>query len=90
MTAHQFFVDFALASLLILAGQLIRTKIVFFQKYFIPSSVIAGFLGLALGPNGFDILPFTSIGSYAGILIILIFTIVGVNGFSFDKGSGKK
>lgn len=89
MTAHQFFVDFALASILILAGQFIRTKIVFFQKYFIPSSVIAGFLGLALGPNGFALLPFSSIGSYAGILIILIFTIVGVNGFEFKKGSGK-
>src|SRR5699024_6850624 len=26
---------------------------------------------------------------YAGILIILIFTVVGVNGFEFSKGSGK-
>lgn len=89
MTAHNLFVDFALASILILAGQFLRTKIVFFQKYFIPSSVIAGFLGLLFGPNGLDLLPFSSIGSYAGILIILIFTIVGVNGFKFQKGSGK-
>ncbi|HLR35058.1 MAG TPA: sodium/glutamate symporter, partial [Tissierellales bacterium] len=95
MTVHEFFVDFALASLLILAGQLLRSKITFFQRFFIPASMIAGFLGLILGPSVFDILPFSgSISSYAGILIIMIFTIVGVNGFklggSESKGEGKR
>ena len=39
-----------------------------------------------------NILPFSdSIGSYAGVLIILIFTIVGINGFEFgNKGSSKE
>ncbi len=90
MTAHDFFVDFALASLLILAGQFLRSKLSIFQRFFMPASMIAGFLGLVLGPSVLNVLPFSgSIGSYAGILIILIFTIVGVNGFEFKKGSGK-
>ena len=95
MTVHEFFVDFALASLLILAGQLLRSKITFFQRFFMPASMIAGFLGLILGPSVLDILPFSdSVSSYAGILIILIFTIVGVNGFELgggeEAGEGKR
>lgn len=91
MTAYDLFLDFALASILILAGQFLRSKLTIFQRFFMPSSMIAGFLGLILGPNVLNVLPFSgSIGSYAGILIILIFTIVGVNGFEFSKGSGKE
>lgn len=87
MTVYDFFVDFTLASLLILCGQFLRSKLSIFQRFFIPASVLAGFLGLALGPNGFNILPFsTSIGSYAGILIILVFTVVGLNGFEIETG----
>lgn len=90
MTVYDFFVDFTLASLLILCGQLLRSKLSIFQRFFIPASVLAGFLGLALGPNGLNVLPFSgSIGSYAGILIILVFTVVGLNGFEIQKGSGE-
>ena len=55
--------------------------------------MIAGFIGLAMGEQGLGILPFsTSIGSYAGVLIILVFTIVGVNGFKMGetKGAGEE
>jgi len=38
-------------ALLLLLGFVIRLKIKAFQKYYIPSSVIAGFIGLALGPE---------------------------------------
>lgn len=87
MTIYDFFVDFTIASLLILTGQLLRSKVGFFQRFFIPASVLAGFIGLALGRSGFNILPFSeSIGSYAGILIILVFTVVGLNGFKIEKG----
>jgi glutamate:Na+ symporter, ESS family len=37
--------------ILLLAGFGIRLKVKFFQRYFIPSSVIAGFLGMLLGPE---------------------------------------
>lgn len=90
MTVYDLFIDFALASILILIGQILRTKVRFFQRFFIPASMLAGFIGLALGPNLLNVLPFSgSISSYAGVLIIIVFTIVGINGFELDKG-GKK
>lgn len=90
MSIYDFFMDFAIASSLILIGQLLRAKVSFFQRFFIPSSMIAGFLGLLLGGQGLNILPFSeSIGSYAGVLIIIIFTVVGVNGFEFNKTNSK-
>jgi ESS family glutamate:Na+ symporter len=46
----------------------------FIQAYFIPPSLLAGFLGLLVGPNCFGILPLsTQMGTYAGILIAFIF-----------------
>jgi len=51
-----------------------RVKIKWVQQLFIPPSLLAGFIGLAFGPNGFDILPLsTQTGTYAGILIAFIF-----------------
>ena len=44
---YSFLLDFAFASGFVLLGQLIRSKIKFFQYYFVPASLIAGFLGLA-------------------------------------------
>ena len=68
------FVDIGIISLLLLLGKLMRVKIKFIQKLFIPPSLLAGFIGLALGPHGFDVLPISSqTGTYAGILIAFIF-----------------
>lgn len=73
-TPWTLFVDTGIISLLLLAGKLMRVKIKLIQKLFIPPSLLAGFLGLALGPNGFDVLPLsTQTGTYAGILIAFIF-----------------
>ena len=49
MSVTDFLMDFAFASLFILLGQLIRAKVRFIQRFFIPSSMIAGFLGLIAG-----------------------------------------
>jgi glutamate:Na+ symporter, ESS family len=38
-------------SLLLLIGKYLRTKVRFFQNLFLPASLIAGFLGLLLGPD---------------------------------------
>ena len=82
MTVYDMLMDFAFASILILIGQFLRAKVRFFQKFFIPASMLAGFIGLALGSQGFGILPFSgSMGSYAGLLVILVFAIIGLNGF---------
>lgn len=89
MTVYDLLIDFTLASVLILLGQLLRAKITLFQKLFVPPSMIAGFLGLALGSQGVSLLPFSSsIGAHAGVLIILIFTIVGINGFTIGGKGG--
>ena len=48
--------------------------------------MLAGFMALALGKQGLNVLPFSdNIGSYPGVLIILIFAAVGLTGFSFSK-----
>lgn len=73
-TPWTLFVDIGIISLLLLAGKLMRVKISLVQKLFIPPSLLAGFIGLALGPYGFDILPISNqTGTYAGILIAFIF-----------------
>lgn len=67
-------IDLGIVSLLLMLGTLLRAKIKFIQSIFLPASIIAGFIGLALGPNGFDILPFsTNIGTYPSILIAIVF-----------------
>ena len=48
MTVYDLLVDFTIASALILVGQFLRAKIKFFQEFFMPASMIAGFLGLFL------------------------------------------
>jgi len=94
MTVYDLLIDFTIASALILVGQFLRAKVKFFQEFFMPASMIAGFLGLLLGKQFLNILPFSgSAGSYAGVLIILIFGVVGLNGFSgssVGKGSGQR
>jgi len=68
------FIDAALAAMLLLTGQLLRSKITLLQKLSLPSAIIGGFIGLSLGPNGADLLPFSpDYAKYPGILIGLIF-----------------
>ncbi|WP_125141667.1 sodium/glutamate symporter [Clostridium transplantifaecale] len=91
MTVYTVLTDFALASFLILIGQLIRAKVPFIQKYFIPSSLMAGFLGLFAGQEMLNILPFSdSMGSYTSVLMIVIFAAIGINGFTINKGVLKR
>lgn len=91
MTVYSLLMDLCFASILILIGMLIRSKITFVQKSFVPASLIAGFLGLILGPNVLNIIPFSeSISSYAGVLTIFVFSSIGINGFSFSANDMKK
>jgi ESS family glutamate:Na+ symporter len=86
-TPWTLFVDIGIISLLLLAGKLMRVKIKLIQKLFIPPSLLAGFLGLILGPNGFDVIPLsTQMGVYAGILIAFIF---GALPLTAQKVTGK-
>lgn len=58
----------------IFLAKIIRSKVKFIQRLYVPSALIAGFLGLILGKQFLNILPFSNeIGSYAGILIAFVF-----------------
>lgn len=68
------FTDIGLISILLLAGTVIRATVGFVQRMFLPASIIAGILALALGPNGIGLLPFSDqMGTYPSILIAVIF-----------------
>ncbi len=73
-TPWTLFTDMGFLMALMLIGKVIRVYVKFIQKLFIPPSLIAGLLGLALGPNGFDIIPFSeNLGTYAAIMIAMVF-----------------
>lgn len=87
-TPWTLFVDLGIIASLMLVGKLMRVKIKLIQQLFIPPSLIAGFLGLALGPNGFGLLPLSPyLGTYAGILIAFVF---GALPLAAQKSSGQK
>ena len=86
-TPWTLFVDIGIVSALLLIGKLMRVRIKLVQKLFIPPSLLAGFIGLILGPYGFDILPLSNqTGTYAGILIAFIF---GALPLTSQKAQGK-
>jgi ESS family glutamate:Na+ symporter len=72
--------DVCIISGLLVVAQLMRAGIPWLSRFLIPSSMIAGFLGLAFGPGGYDLLPFsrtedgsTLLGTYPGVLITVLF-----------------
>lgn len=66
--------DFGFMALLLLVGKIMRAKIRFFQDFFIPASVIAGFIGLICGPQILDVIPFSPVMSkYAWLLVVMLF-----------------
>ena len=70
-------IDLGIISVLVLAGKYIRVKIPFVQRFLIPPSVLAGVLGLVLGPEVLGWLPLSgNMGTYAGILIAFVFASI--------------
>ena len=73
-TPWTLFTDFGFISFLLLIGKYLRVKVKWIQKLFIPPSLIAGLLGLILGPNGLDWIPFSNyLSDYSAILIAFVF-----------------
>ena len=85
-------IDVCWLGALLLIGKLLRAKLVFLQKLFLPASVIAGFIGLMLGPNLvgkhlITIIPQATINSWAlypGRLINVVFACLFL-GFSIPS-----
>lgn len=87
--------DFATAAVLLFAAKVLRCKLRFIQRAYIPAALIAGFLGLFLGPQLLNVLLFSGeIGNYPSILIAVLFgsMFVGIRGKvsaeSVLKGAG--
>lgn len=60
--------DVAWMSALMLIAKVIRSKVRFIQKLYIPSALIAGFMGLFAGKQFLNVISFSSeISNYAGI-----------------------
>jgi ESS family glutamate:Na+ symporter len=82
-------IDICWLSLLLLIGKYLRAKITLLQKLFLPASVVAGFIGLLLGPYGvgkflFTVIPREMMDSwslYPGRLINVVFACLFL-GFS--------
>ncbi|MBU5303077.1 sodium/glutamate symporter [Eubacterium callanderi] len=67
-------IDFALASLLLVVAQFLRSKLQIFQVLLLPAPLIAGVIGLFSGRYFLNILPFsTEIINYPVFLIIVLF-----------------
>lgn len=85
MTAYDFLMDFALMSILLFIAQILRAKVRIIQKFLLPCSLIAGFLGLFLGNQFLDIIPFSDeVGSYPYMLVVFLFASL----FIGNKRSG--
>ncbi len=84
------FVSMAMLGILLIIGTILRLRVPFFKKYYFPASLIAGFIGLLLGPSVLKVIPQNVVNcwsSMSGKLIVLVFApmLMGKK-----KTSGKK
>lgn len=74
MSVYDVLIDFCFMSGLLIVAQFLRSKLKFLQNYYIPSSLIAGTIGLILGPQVLKVVPWsTEAASYPYLLICVIF-----------------
>ena len=75
MTFRNLFDDMAFACVLLLVGYLVREKISLIRKLYLPSCVVAGVIGLVIGPQVLGLIEIpATISTYAGVLVDLICT----------------
>lgn len=76
---------------LLLVGKLLRAWVQPIQRLMIPSSMTAGLLGIAFGPYGLDLIPFSDqLGTYSSILIAVVFAAIPFNesfGLALARGA---
>ena len=72
-SAQTMLIDVCIISALLFLGKLLRLKLKFLQKLFIPVSLIAGAIGLVLGNQVMDVIPLSEqAGGYSGLLISVL------------------
>ncbi|WP_087018490.1 sodium/glutamate symporter [Thaumasiovibrio subtropicus] len=71
--------DLAIAGVLLIAAKILRVHLTVLQRIYMPSAVLAGLIGLALGPAGIDILPWTdTFTANASLLTASLFSALGL------------
>ncbi|WP_440895620.1 sodium/glutamate symporter [Amphibacillus sp. Q70] len=78
-TIWSLMIDVSIISGLLLIGIILRAKLKWIQSLFLPASMLAGFIGLAFGPSGLGLLPFSEqFSSYPTLLIAIIFGAIPI------------
>ena len=70
------FVSMAILGILLIIGTVLRLYVPFFKKYYFPASLVAGFIGLLLGPSVLKVIPQNVVSTWSslsGKLIVLVF-----------------
>jgi len=82
--------DFAWLSLFLIFGTILRRYGKFFQKFLIPNNIIAGFIGLILGPEIIKLIPLNGdrLGMYVYHLLAITFVAVGLRKKKSQWGKG--
>jgi len=75
---------FGYLCLFLVIASALRSKLSFLQKAFIPSSILAGFLLLLIGPGvlGLINIPEGQLESLVYVLLTILFIVLGLRGFS--------
>ncbi|MCI8511716.1 MAG: hypothetical protein HFE83_06940 [Lachnospiraceae bacterium] len=86
---------FSVLSVLLFAGFILRSKIRLFQRLYLPACVIGGAIGLLLGPNVFNLIPFPEemmsvVSALPNVLFTPIVVALPVCGATLDRSSLKK
>ena len=81
----------SIVGVLLFVSTLIRTKVSFLRKAFIPASLLAGLIGMLLGPYFLKVIPsemMSSIGALPTPMITIVFScmLLGVKKGETDKG----
>ena len=72
----EFLISFCFLSIFLLIGKALRANIRLLQRLFLPSAIIAGFIALAMGPYGLELIPDWVLKNWQplpGILINIVF-----------------
>ena len=75
-TLDTLFVSLAILGILLIVGTILRLYVPFFKKFYFPASLIAGFIGLLLGPSVLRLIPQNVVSTWSGLsgkLIVLVF-----------------
>ncbi len=71
--------DLAIAGLLLIIAKILRVHLPLLQRMYVPSAVLAGLLGLLLGPAVLDLLPWTdTFTANASLLTAALFSALGL------------